>query len=264
MGWVLAVTAVIAALALLSGLKRSVVQPGEVGLLYSDGSFVRELGPGPHRWFDWLGRTRVHRVSLLPRALSPLALDVISKDQFAFRIAVTPLATVTDARALHEGTRPAPTVPANMAAYMPQFHDPYDRLHATLAAAALHVVSQLTLEEFLAQQATSLAPAQAAVAEVLPGTRLDAVLVTSVTLPPEVRKMFTEVERARREGLAQLERARGEQAALRALANAARNLADNPHLAQLRMLQTMENAKGAKTFILGRPGEDTVGTGAAG
>jgi regulator of protease activity HflC (stomatin/prohibitin superfamily) len=255
MGWILLVAAVITALVLVSGLKRFVAQPGEVGLLYRNGAFVRELAPGAHRWFDQLGRTRVQRISLLPWALSPVPLDVISKDQFAFRIVVTPLVAVTDARAFHEGRRPPPAVPAGMAAYMPQFHETYDRLHATLAAAALHVVSLLTLEEFLAQQTESLAPAHAAVAEVLPGTRLDALLVTSVTLPPEVRKMFTEVERARREGLAQLERARGEQAALRALANAARTLADNPHLAQLRMLQTMENAKGAKTFILGKPGD---------
>lgn len=260
MGWILGIAAVIAALALLSGLKRAVILPGEAGLLYRDGTFVRELAPGAHRWFDPLGRTRVQRVSLLPRALTPASLDVISKDQFAFRLVVTPLATVTEPRAFHEGTRYATAAPAAMAAYM--LHEPYDRLHATLSAAVLHVVSQLTLEEFLGQQTASLAPAQVAVAEVLPGTRLDALLVTSVTLPPEVRKMFTEVERARRDGLAQLERARGEQAALRALANAARNLADNPHLAQLRLLQTMENAKGAKTFILGKPGEDALSTGA--
>jgi regulator of protease activity HflC (stomatin/prohibitin superfamily) len=260
MGWILALVAAVVALALLAGVKRVVVQPGEVGLLYRDGVFVRELAPGAHRWFDVLGRTKVHRISLLPRSLSPVALDVISKDQFAFRLIVTPMATVTDARAYHEGTHRPPPSPA-MAAYMHHWQDNYDRLQATLSAAALHVISQLTLEEFLAQQSASLAPAQAAVAEALPGTRLDALLVISVTLPPEVRKMFTEVERARREGLAQLERARGEQAALRALANAARNLADNPHLAQLRMLQTMENAKGAKTFILGRPGDEAVTAG---
>ena len=261
MGWVLVVAAAIAGIVLLTGFKRAVIHPGEAGLLYRDGAFVRELGPGAHRWFDLRLRTTVHRVSMLPRALAPAALDVISKDQFAFRIVATPLATVTEARAFHEGTRSAPTVPPSMAAYMPHFADHYDRLHPTLAAAALHAVSQLTLEEFLAQQTTALAPAQAAVAEVLPGTRLDALLVTSLTLPPEVRKMFTEVERARRDGLAQLERARGEQAALRALANAARNLADNPHLAQLRMLQTMENAKGAKTFILGKPGDEAATAG---
>jgi regulator of protease activity HflC (stomatin/prohibitin superfamily) len=263
MGWIVAIVAVVAALAFLAGLKRAVIHPGEAGLLYRNGKFARDLGAGAHRWFDWLGQTKVHRVSLLPRALTPISLDVISKDQFAFRMVVTPLVTVTDPREFHEGTPPPPVIPANIAAYMPQLQLSYERLHATLSAAALDVVSSLTLEEFLAQQATALAAAQPAVAAVLPGTKLDALLVTSVTLPPEVRKMFTEVERARREGLAQLERARGEQATLRALANAARNLADNPQLAQLRMLQTMENAKGAKTFILGRPGEDAATGGGA-
>lgn len=257
MGWIVAVVLAVAAVGVLSGLKRAAVQPGETGLLYRDGKFLRELAPGPHRWFDLAGRTRLHRVSLLPRALSPVALDVISKDQFAFRIVIAPLATVTDARAFHEGIRPAVAVPQGMPAYL-QMHDHYERLHATLAAEALRVVSQLTLEEFLGQQATVLEPAKPTVAKVLPGTRLDALLITSVVLPPEIRKMFTEVERARREGLAQLERARGEQAALRALANAARNLADNPQLAQLRLLQTMENAKGAKTFILGKTTEEVA------
>ena len=95
MVWILAIVAVVASLLLLSGLKRAVVQPGEVGLLYRDGAFVRELAPGAHRWFDLLGHARVQRVALLPKALSSIPLDVISKDQFAFRIAVTPLVTVT-------------------------------------------------------------------------------------------------------------------------------------------------------------------------
>ena len=63
--------------------------------------------------------------------------------------------------------------------------------------------------------------------------------------------MFTEVERSRVEAEAALERARGEQAALRALANAARLIKDNPALANLRFLQTLETAPGAKTFVIG-------------
>ena len=63
--------------------------------------------------------------------------------------------------------------------------------------------------------------------------------------------MFTEVERAKRAGLASLERARAEQASLRALANAARTMANNPDLAKLRLWQVVEQAAGQKTFILG-------------
>jgi len=56
--------------------------------------------------------------------------------------------------------------------------------------------------------------------------------------------------RARREGLAALERARGETAALRNLANAARMIEQNPHLLQLRTLQVMEHTMG-NTYVLG-------------
>lgn len=259
MGWWLALAIAVILVILVAKLRRWTIEPGEVGLLYRDGRFVRELVPGGHWAFDLLGLAKVHKVSRLPQSLMQIPLEVISKDQFAFRMTVVPLVTVIDAKAYHEGTRRPAVAVRGMTGSLPQMHEGFDRLHATLAATVIRAVSSLTLEEFLADPSAAIAPTQVEVAEVLPGTRLDALLVTTVTLPPEVRKMFTEVERARREGLAQLERARGEQAALRALANAARNLADNPQLAQLRMLQTMENAKGAKTFVLGKlPSEELL------
>jgi regulator of protease activity HflC (stomatin/prohibitin superfamily) len=74
--------------------------------------------------------------------------------------------------------------------------------------------------------------------------------VSQLTLPPETRRLFIEVEKARLEGQAALERARGEQAALRALANAARLLKDNPDLLALRQLQAVSQGKSA-TYVLG-------------
>ncbi|HSG34130.1 MAG TPA: SPFH domain-containing protein, partial [Sphingomonadaceae bacterium] len=184
--------------------------------------------------------------------LMPSMLEVISKDQFAFRLTVIPIVTVTDARAFHEGAPPLGNSPQDWM----QGGQRYPRLMTELAAAVLEEVAKHPLEEFLADPAAALAPAKLRLEDTLPGSDLDGIAVTAVTLPPEVRKMFTEVERARREGLAGLERAKAEQASLRALANAARTLAGNPQLAQLRMLQTMESAKGAKTFILGKPPEE--------
>lgn len=64
---------------------------------------------------------------------------------------------------------------------------------------------------------------------------------------------MSEVEATRLQGQAALERARAEQAALRSLANAARLVRDNPELAQLRLLQTIENAKRPATIVLGQP-----------
>lgn len=219
----------------------------ETGLIYGPAGFVEQLGPGIHRRFDPLHRRTLVCVPTVTRALSGQTIEAISKDQFAFRLTLTPVVTVVDPRLLVEQT----TGPSGERAPVQPVDHRYDRLSPSLAAAALAVVATRTLEEFLADPAAMVTAIAPQLADALPGTRLDELLLTGITLPPEVRKMFTEVERARREGLAGLERARAEQASLRALANAARNLADNPALANLRMLQVMENARGAKTFVLG-------------
>jgi hypothetical protein len=67
----------------------------------------------------------------------------------------------------------------------------------------------------------------------------------------ELKKILAEVVRAKQEGLAALERARGESAALRNLANAARLLENNPGLQNLRLLQSMTGA--GNTFVMGVP-----------
>src|SRR5262249_10211862 len=63
---------------------------------------------------------------------------------------------------------------------------------------------------------------------------------------------FAQVVKAQKEGQAALERARGETAALRNLANAARTMEENPTLLQLRALQTLADSPG-NTLVLGLP-----------
>lgn len=232
---------------------KHVVQAGQIGLLYRQEVFAEQLEPGVYKRFDPFKRERLVVIPTTPFALTGHQHDVISADQFAFRLTVTPLVTITDPRAFHEGT---PPIAADLAQYQvgPEYR--YSQLSPVLAAEVLKAAAAKTLEEFIAAPAESIAGVGDRLKDVLPGTTLDDLVVSALTLPPEVRKMFTEVERARREGLAGLERAKAEQASLRALANAARAMSGNPQLAQLRALQTMENAKGAKTFVLGNPPED--------
>jgi len=68
-------------------------------------------------------------------------------------------------------------------------------------------------------------------------------------LSGEMKRVFAQSLAAQKEGLAALERSRGETAALRSLANAARMIEENPSLLQLRALQTMESSKG-NTLVL--------------
>jgi len=63
------------------------------------------------------------------------------------------------------------------------------------------------------------------------------------------------VLKAKQEGQAALERARGESAALRNLANAARVLEGNPALMNLRLMQSLTAAQNAgNTLVLSMPG----------
>jgi len=84
------------------------------------------------------------------------------------------------------------------------------------------------------------------------GLKLDRVAIRDLTLPGDLKKIFAQVVKARQEGLAALERARGETAALRNLANAAQMLQRNPQLFQLRLLQVAGQQTGT-TLIVGMP-----------
>lgn len=224
--------------------KDVVVMPGQVGFVFRGRGEPEELGTGQHQFYDPTGTLRTVVVPTAPLAMPAQTLDVISKDRFSFRLSLAAMVTIVDPRAWM-----AATWHPEASQHIPFVR--FDRLEPTLADAVTRIVATLTLEEFLADPKGALAPAEGDAAAVLVGARLDGLRLTAITLPPELRKMFTEIERARHEGLAALERARAEQASLRALANAARVIADNPQLAQLRLLQAMENAKGAKTFVLG-------------
>src|SRR5947208_8230625 len=76
--------------------------------------------------------------------------------------------------------------------------------------------------------------------------------VKDIMLAGEMKKAFSQVVKAQKDGQAALEKARGETAALRSLANAARMMDDNPNLLQLRALQAFADS-GGNTLVLGLP-----------
>ena len=128
---------------------------------------------------------------------------------------------------------------------------------------AIHLILQLALREALAGKTadelivtrTQLGPVvleRAAGALAKLGVELLSVDVRDLMVSAELKRMFAGVVAARKEGEAALERARGETAALRSLANAARMLEDNPALVQLRMLQEI-GASSGNTIMLGVP-----------
>src|SRR5690606_2328403 len=85
------------------------------------------------------------------------------------------------------------------------------------------------------------------------GIEYDSVAIRDLTVAGDLKRAFSEVVKARQEGLAALERARGETAALRNLANAAQLVERNPALMQLRFLQAVGQQDGGR-LVLNFPG----------
>ncbi len=83
------------------------------------------------------------------------------------------------------------------------------------------------------------------------GVMLDGAGLKDIMFPGALKQIFAQVVEARKGSLASLERARGETATLRHLANAAKLLDGNPSLVTLKTLEAM--GTGRHTIVLGVP-----------
>jgi regulator of protease activity HflC (stomatin/prohibitin superfamily) len=214
----------------------SVIREGQVGLVYRDGVYDRQLGPGRHR----IGmRELLTPVSIAPQLIVVSGQEVLSADGFQPRLTAVTSFTVTDAHR---------AVSSHDAGYREMLLLELQIALRTLAAIRpaedLIRIPRATLDAELL--AAVHAPASAL------GLAVVSVRLRDVILPADLRRLLTGVEKARREGQVALERAHAEQAALRSLANAARMLRNNPELQNLRLIQALAEGKGA-TVVLGSP-----------
>ncbi len=118
-----------------------------------------------------------------------------------------------------------------------------EAFYAIIQLAIRDIIGSMKIDEVLEQRATlnqKLMELTAKKAEEL-GIRIQLIGMKDIMFPGELKKVFAKVVEAQKEGLAALERARGETAALRCLANVSKVLEDNPVLMQLRALQSTGN-----------------------
>ena len=139
-------------------------------------------------------------------------------------------------------------------------------LHAETQLALRDLVAAVTAEELLPQRArlaeglhAALTPRAAAL-----GLELEEAGVRDVTFPAPLKQLFAQVVEARQAAQAALEKARGETAVLRHLANAARLLESNPALVTLRTLDAAAASRGAIVLALPSPLLPGPGGGVAG
>jgi regulator of protease activity HflC (stomatin/prohibitin superfamily) len=214
------------------------VPEGWAGLVYHHGLYVRRNNAGRHViWgFGWT----VKMIDLRKASLLVAGQEVLTADNVGLKLSLLVTCQITDpAKATHET------------------QNWVSDLYNTAQLAVRAVVGGVSVEALLNQRleigAQLLARVQPEVAKI--GINVIAVEVKDVMFAADLKRAFADVLKAKQEGQAALERARGESAALRNLANAARLLDGNPALQNLRLMQSLTAAqKAGNTLVLGMPG----------
>jgi regulator of protease activity HflC (stomatin/prohibitin superfamily) len=208
------------------------------GLRYRQGRLAGLLDPGTHLAIRPF--TEIQVIDGRPTSITVPGQEILTADGVALRVSLTARYVVADAVT-------AVTSDQNYVSAL------YVALHAGLREA----LAGRTADEVLAARADVGPAVGGAVASELArlGVELLGVDVRDVMVPTELKRAFAGIVAARREGEAALERARGETAALRSLANAGRMIEDNPGLLQLRILQQLGGSSG-NTIMLGVPSVD--------
>ena len=207
----------------------------ERGLHYERGRFTGVLEPGQYR--AWSATTTIRKIDVRPKVTSVSGQEVLSADGVAVKVSVAARYRVVD---------PALAVNGVENYEIALYTALQLALRSAIAASPIDALLQArsTLGKEISEQASPAATAA--------GLELLAADLKDLTLPGELKKIFTQVVHARQEGLAALEKARGETAALRHLANAAQMIDRNPNLMQLRILQAFGQQSG-NTLVLGVP-----------
>lgn len=208
-------------------------------LVFRDGQFLKLLPPGKHVLF---GRTvttltfdRRSQLLLIARQ------EVLTKDGLGLKLSLVVQYKIDDPLAYVRGVPSANTG-------MGMHH-----LHTLAQLPIRAAAAKSTLDDILANRDAIPTEVAAALAEQFKplGLSLVDVAIRDIMLGREIRDAFAAPAIALKQGQAALERARGEVASMRALANAARMARDNPELMKLRALQHTDAARQTLVVDLG-------------
>lgn len=229
------VIAVIAWLSISARLQSVTVYEWQRGLRFKNGTFERLVEPG--RYWIWRPTTTIQTIDVRADFSNISGQELVTSDGITVKISLAVQQRLADpVKAVLEVV------------------DHREAAHNMIQIALREVVAAMTGDEVLAKR-SEIGPQvfERSIWKVKElGLELKAVDVRDLMLPAATKRLYAQVVEARQRGLAALEQARGETAALRSLANAANLIEKSPTLFQLRLLQQMEASSG-NTFVVGTP-----------
>lgn len=209
------------------------------GLLYRNGRFEKVLEAGRYRFFGKASHVDIYDMRDIIVTLP--GQDILTRDKINLKLSLTGKYRIADPRKAKESAQ----------YYTSDFYDSVQMLLRDEVAA-------LSMEEMLERKAEideRLFAAAKDKADAL-GLTLVSLGIRDVILPANLKRAFAGVLEARKEAEKQLEKARGEQAVLRSLANSSKMYDSNPSLLQARIVQALED--GRNTIVFNADGRITI------
>ncbi|RWR05286.1 slipin family protein [Siminovitchia fortis] len=204
----------------------------EQGIKFHNGKFKEILGPGKYLYFT--PSTTVDIFDMRPAVLQLNGQEVLSLDNVGVKMSLAVKYQILDPQAL-----------------ISEYQNFQEYLYMSVQFKLREVISSMGMDEILANRQKINDQVKSLLVEdkSLIGLSIQSVDLKDIMLSADLKKAFAEVVKAKKEALSLLEKARGETATLRSLANTAKMLENNPELAKLRLIQTIESSQG-NTFII--------------
>ncbi|HXH59907.1 MAG TPA: slipin family protein [Fimbriimonadaceae bacterium] len=221
------------ALVILKNLRFEVrVAEGSRALLFRYGKFVRQLEPG--RFVAYGNGYTSRSVDMRAQSFAIGNQEIVTAEGIPVRLSAI-----------------VRFQPVDALAYSLSAYNANDELYLTVQIALRELIVGKSTEDLLAQRVEigegALDRLSDKVAEF--GIKVLDVAIRDIVLGGELKRAMASKLQAHLEAQASLERARGEAATLRSLANTATAMQKNPALAQIRLLQAIESGKA--TVVVG-------------
>lgn len=240
MDWTIVFLAAGAALLILlwinANLQRIEVWPAYVGVILVSGK-PKVLKPGQHK--VW-GKSRPELVFLGPENMWISAQEIQTTDNIAARYSFSLQHHITDplialsAKNSYSKIIQGMSITTDM---VPLYRAVQAQVRLVLASKSVEEIRERS-EEISKTILELLRPEFSKW-----GRELESIFLMDIQLPASIRNAQHQAETERILAAATLEKARSEVASLRALANAAKMIDDNPNLAVLRKIQAIESLK---------------------
>ena len=203
------------------------------GLFYKKGKFIKKLPSGHYRYNKKKNHIVIYDMRLKNTIVA--GQEILTKDNVHIKISLVAFYQIKDSQKAVNAS----------ASYKDDF---YILIQSAMRSATEKYELDKLLEnrEIIKTEVSALVKPQAQ----LLGLELVNLDLRDILLPGPLKKAYSGAIEAQKDALRDLEKARGEQAVLRKLANLAKMVEENPGLIQLRMLQNIADGKNI-TIVLG-------------